>query len=113
MYFISHSTEAIIPVQMFYEELQCLVVSWWQLPQQVLDLKEDPVELYADLGRSHRHWTEPQRLKFLYNDTLAFLGQTNKVIVVAEEDERLWKLQWKVCGKNRPRKNKCNEEDKK
>lgn len=93
---MGYLTEAAIPVQMLYEELQCLVMSWWQLPQQVLDLEEDPVELHADLGRSHCGGTEPQHLQLLHNDTLAFFGQTDKVIIVAEQDERLWKLQRKV-----------------
>ncbi len=104
MCFMDYLTEVIIPVKMLYEELQSLVVSWWQLPQQVLDLKEDPVELHADLCRGHGVGTEPQRLKLLHYDALAFLGQTDEVVVVAEEDERLWKLQRKVCGKNRTRK---------
>lgn len=82
---------------MLYEELQCLVMSRWQLPQQVLDLEEDTVELHTDLGRGHWGGTEPKGLQFLHNDTLAFLGQTDKIIIVAEQDERLWKLQRKVC----------------
>lgn len=93
---MSYLAKAVLPVQMLYEELQCLVMSWWQLPQQVLDLEEDPVELHADLSRGHWGGTEPQRLQFLHNDTLAFLGQTDEVVIVAEQDERLWKLQRKV-----------------
>lgn len=66
----------------------------WQLPQQVLYLEEDPVELHTDLGRGRGYWggTEPQCLQFLHNDSLTFLGQTNKVVIVTEQDERLWKL---------------------
>lgn len=81
---------------MLYEELQGLVMSCWQLPQQVLDLEEDPVEVHADLGRGHWGRTEPQCLQFLHNDTLAFLGQADKVVIIAEQDERLWKLRRKV-----------------
>lgn len=76
-------------------------MSWWQLLQQVLDFEENPVELHTDLSRGHRGGTEPQCLQFLHNDTLTFFGQTDKIIVVAEQDERLWKLQRKVCGKKR------------
>lgn len=85
-------------------------MSWWQLPQQVLDLEEDPVELHADLGRSHWGGAEPQRLQFLHDDTLAFLGQTDKVIVVAEQDEWLWKLQRKIRAEKKGQKNKLNKE---
>lgn len=42
--------EVDIPVQMLYEELQRLVMGWWQLPQEVLDLEKDPVELHAGLS---------------------------------------------------------------
>ena len=90
MYIIGYLTA--IPVQMFYEELQCLVMSWWQMPQQVFDLEEDPVQVHADLGLGHRGWTEPKSLQFLHNNTLALLGQTDKVIIIAEQDERLWEL---------------------
>lgn len=84
---------------MLYDELQCPVMSWWQLPQQVLDLEEDPVKLHADLGRSHWRGTESKCLQFLHNDTLALLSQTDEVVIVAEQDERLWKLQRKVRRK--------------
>lgn len=67
-----------------------------QLPQQVLDLEEDPVELHADLGRAHWSGTEPLGLQLLHNDALTFLGQTDEVVVVAEEDKRLRELQRKV-----------------
>lgn len=69
---------------------------WWQLPQQVLDLEEDPVELHTDLSRGYWGGTEPQGLQILHNDTLTFLGQTDKVIVVTEKDEWLWELQRKA-----------------
>lgn len=46
-------------MQVFHEELQGLVVGRRQLPQQVLDLEEDPVEFHADLGRARRSRTEP------------------------------------------------------
>ena len=81
---------------MLYEELQCLVMSRWQLPQQILDLEEDPVEFHTDLGWGHWSGTEPKGLQFLQDDALAFLGQADEVIIVAEQDERLWKLQRKV-----------------
>lgn len=71
-------------------------MSWRQLPQQVLDLEEDPVELHADLGWAHWGGTEPLGLQLLHNDALTFLGQTDEVVVVAEEDERLGELQRKV-----------------
>lgn len=71
-------------------------MSWRQLPQQVLDLEEDPVELHTDLGRAHWGGTEPLGLQLLHNDALTFLGQTDEVVVVAEEDEWLGELQRKV-----------------
>ena len=86
-------------MQMLDQELQCLVMSWRQLLQQVLDLEEDPVELHADLCRGHCGGTDPQRLQFLHYDTLAFLGQTDKVVIEAEQDERLWKLPRKAWRK--------------
>lgn len=67
-------------------------MSWGQLLQQVLDLEEDPVEFHTDLGWCHWGGTQPQGLQFLHNDTLAFFGQTDKVIIVAEQDERLREL---------------------
>lgn len=95
---------------MLYEELQCFVMSKWKLPQQVLDLEEDPVELHTDLGWGHRGGTEAKGLQFLQDDALAFLGQTDKVIIVAEQDEGLWKLQRKVWRKKMSNQNKSNKE---
>lgn len=46
-------------MQVFYDELQGLVVSQRQLPQQIFDLEEDPVELHADLVWTRRSWIEP------------------------------------------------------
>lgn len=82
---------------MLDEELQRLIMSWWQLPQQVSDLEEDAVEVHADLGRRHRAGAEPQGLQFLHDDALTFLCQTNEVVVISEQDERLRELQ----GENR------------
>lgn len=82
-------------MEVFYEELQGLVVSRRQLPQQVLDLEEDPVELHADLGRARRRGAEPLGLHLLRDNALALLGQADEVVVVAEEDERLRELRRK------------------
>lgn len=79
-------------MQMLYEELQRFVVSGRQLPQEVLELEEDAVELHADLSRRHWGGAEAKRLQILHNSTLAFFGQTDELIVVAEKDEWLWKL---------------------
>lgn len=93
-------------MQVFYEELQSLVVSRRQLPQQVFDLEEDPVELHADLGRARRSRTEPLSLQLLHNDALALLGQADEVIIVAEEDEWLRELRGKSVDIKRRRENK-------
>lgn len=93
-------------MQVFYEELQGLVVSRRQLPQQVFDLEEDPVELHADLGRARRSRTEPLGLQLLHNNALALLGQADEVVVVAEEDEWLRELRRKSVDKKRRRENK-------
>jgi len=89
-------TEAAVPMQMLDEELQYLVMNSWQLPQEVLDLEEDPVKIHADLGRGHLGGTASQCFQFLHNDTLTFLGQADKVVIISEQDERLWKLQRNV-----------------
>ena len=42
-------------MQVLDDELQGLVVGGGELPEEVLDLEEDPVELHADLrGRGQR-----------------------------------------------------------
>lgn len=51
-----------IPAQMLYEELQGFVIGRRQLPQQIFDFEEDPVELHADLVRFHGAGAEAQRL---------------------------------------------------
>lgn len=78
---------------MLYEELQGLVMLLRQLSQQILDFEQRPVELHADLGGCDAVWTEPLGFEFFHDDTLAFLGQTDEVVVVTEQDERLWKLE--------------------
>lgn len=93
-------------MKVFYDELQGLVVSRWQLPQQVLDLEEDPVELHAELGRARRSRAEPLGLQLLHNDALALLGQADEVVVVAEEDERLRQLRRKSVDIKSRRVNK-------
>lgn len=67
-------------------------MSWRQLLQQVLHLEEHPVHLDAVLGRGHRGRAESQRLQFLHDYTLGFLGQTDEFVVEAELDERLREL---------------------
>ena len=78
---------------MLCEELQRLVISRGQLPEQILDLEQHSVEVHADLGRRHGAGAEPHRLQLLHDDALALLGQTDEVVVVAEQDEGLWKLE--------------------
>ena len=95
---------------MLYQELQGLVMSWWKLPQQVLDLEEDPVELHADLSRGHRGGAEPRCLHFLHKDTLAFLGQTNEVVIETEQDERLRKLPGKTWREKKNTQSYLNRE---
>ena len=80
-----------IPVQVLHQELQCFVVDWRQLTEQVSDLEEDAVKLHTDLPRLGGQ--RPARcLHLLHDDALALLGQTDEVIVVAEQDERLREL---------------------
>lgn len=82
-----------VPVKMLYEELQRLVMRWRQLSQQILDFEQHPVQLHADLGCHNGARIEPLGFKFFHDDALAFLRQTDEVVVVAEQDERLWKLE--------------------
>lgn len=93
-------------MQVFYEELQGLVVSRRQLLQQVSDLEEYPVELHADLGRARRSRTEPLGLQLFHNNALALLGQANEVVIVAEEDEGLRELRRKGVDIKRRGENK-------
>ena len=85
-------------MQVLDDELQGLVVGGGELPEEVLDLEEDPIELHADLrGRGQRRGglrggAAPRGLQLLNDDRLALLGQTDEVIVVAEENEGLWEL---------------------
>lgn len=78
---------------MLYDELQCFIISRRQLLDQVFELEEDPVELYADLVRLHGARVEAQRLQLLHDDALTFLCQTDDVVIVTEQEEGLWELQ--------------------
>lgn len=63
------------------------------MSQQILHFEEDSVQVHADLSRAHGVGVEPQSFHLLHNDALAFLGQTDEVVVVTEQDERLRKLE--------------------
>lgn len=82
-----------VPVKMLYEELQRLVMRWRQLSQQILDFEQHPIELHADLACRNGARIESLGFKFFHDDALAFLRQTDEVVVVTEQDERLWKLE--------------------
>lgn len=87
-------------MQMLHQKLQCPVMSWGQLPEEVLDFEENPVELDTHLGWGHWGKTEPQSLELFHNNTLALFGQTNEVVIVAKQDEWLWKLRRRLWKKN-------------
>ncbi len=66
-------------------------MGWRKLTQQIFNLEEDPVELYADLqgvGGGTSSW----RLYLINNDTLTLFGQSDEVIIVSEKNQGLWEL---------------------
>lgn len=78
-------------MQVLNQELQGFVVGWRKLTQQVFNLEEDPVELYADL-RAVGGGTSSWRLYFVNNDTLTLFGQSDEVVIVSEKNKGLWEL---------------------
>lgn len=76
---------------MLNKELQGFVVGWRQLTQKVFNLEEDPFELHADL-RDVGGGTSSRCLYFINDDALTLFGQSDEVVIVTEENERLREL---------------------
>lgn len=78
-------------MQVLHQELQGFVMCRRQLSQEVLYFEKNAFEIDADLPRI-RGGTAARCLHLLHDDALTLFRQTDEVVIVTEEDERLGKL---------------------